>query len=65
MKKGWIKMTSVLLSVLMLAAMVTALPFSVSAAENGFTIRVTSNLFPEKTINVSDVTQYADMKGNV
>ena len=65
MKKGWIKMTSVLLSVLMLAAMVTALPFSVSAAENGFTIHVTSNLFPEKTINVSDVTQYADMKGNV
>ena len=60
------KTISVLLTAFLLLGIVAAFPAGVSAAEtNTLTINVRSNLFPDKTLTVSDTEASKDSSGDV
>jgi len=64
MKKCIRKITAVALSAVLLLGLFAMAP--VSAAENqGFTLKVTSNLFPAKEMRYSDVSALEDENGDV
>ena len=63
-QKGF-RLLSVLLAAALLIGLITAAPFTASAAgDDTHTIHVTSNLFPENQIVITDWTQYEDKLGD-
>ena len=63
-QKGF-RLLSVLLAAALLIGLITAAPITASAAgDDTHTIHVTSNLFPENQIVITDWTQYEDKLGD-
>ena len=65
MKHSLIKLTSLLITAVLLFSVMAAAPFAVSADENGLTINATSNLFDESQTTVTTWTDYENKKGEV
>jgi len=64
MKKSIRKITAIVLSAVMLLGLFAMAPVS-AAEEQGFTLKVESNLFPAKTVHYSDLSALEDGNGDV
>lgn len=58
MKHSLIKLTSLLITAVLLFSVMAAAPFAVSADDNTFTIKATSNLFEGSQIEITEWTSY-------
>ena len=65
MKHSFLKLTSVLLTAVMLLGVLAAAPFTASAEDNGLTVIATSNLFEESQTTVTSWTNYENKQKEV